>query len=84
MNVTVATQGAGTACVRISPGADDGLVKVAPILGRYGAFASFLAAPGDNDVAAWIAMLAARSGHRLARQRRSKSIQGRAGDAVHP
>jgi hypothetical protein len=34
-------------------GEDDGLVKVAPVLARYGDFAAFLAAPVDDDAQAW-------------------------------
>jgi putative transposase len=37
-------------------GEDDGLVKVAPVLARYGDFAAFLAAPVDGDAQAWRAL----------------------------
>lgn len=68
-------------------GADDGLVKVAPVLERYPDFATLLAEGADDDNAwralrqsetsgrpvggaAWIAMLEARTGRRLAPQKR--------------
>ena len=75
-------------------GADDGVVKVAPVLERYGAFAAFLAAPGPDAEAwralrqsetsgqpigdaAWIAMLEARTGRKLAPQKRGPKGGGR-------
>jgi putative transposase len=76
-------------------GADDGLVKVAPVLERTGDFATLLAARSDDEQAwralrqsetsgrpigdaAWIAMLEACTGRRLATQKRGPKPAARA------
>ena len=65
-------------------GKDDALVRVAPVLERYGDFAAFLAQPADDE-AAWRKLrMSETSGRPLGSEAWLAAIETRAGRTLRP